>query len=253
MYLFGAGLLFVTPQNDSSGAVIANPTPILVGTMQDASVDISFENKSLYGQNQFPVASGRGKGKISGKAKFAQIFGAMFNSVVFGQTLSSGLIGVDYATSSQVIPGTPFTITVTPSNSGTFTRDLGVINATTGLPYTRVASAPTTGQYTVSGAGVYLFATADAGKSVFINYEYTATVTGAVKSTVMNLPMGYSPSFQADLYMPYQGKQMKLRLFSCTGSKLSLATKQDDFMVPDFDFEAYALPSGQVFEYSLSE
>lgn len=253
MYLFGSGLMFVTPSTDALGATVANPTPLLIGTLQDASVDISFETKTLYGQNQFPVAAGRGKGKITGKAKFANIMGAMLSGVLFGQQSSAGLVSVNYDTTGAAIPASPFQITVTPPSSGTFVRDLGVVSATTGLPFTRVASAPATGQYAVSNAGVYTFASADTAKTVYINYEYSATVAGAQKSTVNNLPMGYAPKFSCDLFMPYDGRSMKLRLHSCIAGKLSLSTKQDDFTVPDFDFEAFALPSGQILDWSLSE
>lgn len=253
MYVFGSGLMFITPRADASGASLTNPTPLLVGTMQDASVDVSFENKTLYGQNQFAVDVARGKGKISGKAKFAHIFGAMFNSVLFGQTLSTGLISVNYDTTGAVIPATPYQITVTPPGSGSFGRDLGVISSTTGLPLTRVASSPAAGQYSVDAAGEYTFAAADTGKTVFINYEYTSSAAGATNSTIMNLPMGSTPTFICDLVMPYQGKTLKLKLHKCASSKLSLATKQDDYTIPDFDFEAVALPTGQVMTYSLSE
>ncbi|NHR05728.1 hypothetical protein HA052_11005 [Chromobacterium haemolyticum] len=252
---FGSGILWATPQKDALGNVIANPTPIMVGVMQEGSVDINFENKTLHGQNQFPVAVGRGKGKITGKAKFAQLFGSMFNSIIFGQTLTGGLVTANYDTAGQAIPASPSQVTVSPPNGGTFTRDFGVIGSK-GLPLKRVASAPTAGQYMVAAGGQYTFATADAGKTVFINYEYTvdtASAPDATKSTVMNLPMGSAPAFTADLFMPYQGNSMKITLFSAIAGKLSLSTKQDDFLVPEFDFEAFADPMGRVVAYSLSE
>lgn len=254
-YAFGSGMLWATPQFDAAGNAIANPTPVMVGVMQDGGIDISFENKTLYGQGQFPVAAGRGKGKITGKAKFAQLFGAMFNNIIFGQTLTTGLLTAKYDTTGQVIPATPFQITVTPASSGTYTKDFGVIGST-GVPYTRVASAPATGQYTVTAGGVYTFATADTGKTVFINYEYSVSAANAptaTQSTVMNLPMGTAPSFTADLFVPYQGKSMKITLYSCLSNKLSLSTKQDDFMVPDFAFDAFADSLQRVITYSLSE
>ncbi|NLR74212.1 hypothetical protein [Leeia aquatica] len=254
-YGFGSGMLWATPQNDAFGNSIAAPTPIMIGVMQEGSVDISFESKTLHGQNQFPVAVGRGKGKISGKCKFAQLFGAMFNNVIFGQSMSGGLITAKYDTTGSVIPATPFQITVAPPSSGTFTSDFGVIDAN-GRPMTRVASAPATGQYMVSNVGLYTFAAGDVGKTVFINYEYSvaaASAPTATQSTVMNLPMGSAPSFAADLFIPYQGKSMKLRLHSAVAGKLSFGTKQDDFLVPEFDFEAFADPLGRVVTWSLSE
>lgn len=253
-YGFGSGMLWATPQTDAAGNALTTPTPLLVGVLQEGGVDFSFDTKTLFGQNQFPVAAGRGKGKITGKAKFAQFFGALFNSVIFGQTLTTGLVSAKYDTTGSVIPASPYQVTVTPPSSGTYSRDLGVIDSN-GRPMTKVASAPATGQYS-QAAGVYTFAAADTGKSVFINYEYTVAAGSAptaTQSTVMNMQMGAAPSFQVDLFVPYQGKSLKISLMSAIADKLSLSTKQDDFLVPDFSFQAFANAAGQVATYSLSE
>lgn len=251
-YAFGSGLLWGTPLQDSSGTAITTPSPILFGTLQDVSIDISFETKTLHGQNQFPVAVGRGKGKITGKSKFAQINGTLFNSLFFGQTLASGLVAAQYDTTGVLVPATPFQVTVTPPNSGSFSRNLGVIDSN-GSTMTQVAATPVAGQYTVNSSGLYTFASADTGKRVFINYEYTATSTTARKSTVQNLPMGYAPTFRADFSVPYQGKVLTLSLPNCIGGKLGLGGKNDDFNVNEFDFEAFADPSGQVLIWGTSE
>jgi hypothetical protein len=259
-YIFGSGILWGTPTADATGAAIVNPTPVEFGTLQDISLDVSFDTKLLYGNLQFPVAVGRGKGKVSGKAKFAQLNGSTINSLFFGQTMTNGIINDIKDTTGMLIPATPFTITASSTttltsfaipDSGTWSADLG-ISDTNGVPFTRVASAPVTGQYTVT-AGVYVFAAADAGKTVFIDYQYTATSTTAVKSTIMNLPMGYAPSFKVDLAMPYAGKRLIFSLPNAISSKLTLATKQDDFMIPEFDFDAFASSSGQIMTYALTD
>lgn len=248
---FGSGDLWATPLTDYQGNAIANPTPVMFGTLQDISVDISFDTKQLYGQLQFPVAVGRGKGKITGKAKFAQLNGALVNSVIFGQSVSNGILSDNYDTTGAAIPATPYQITPTVPSSGTWSRDLGVINAS-GVPMTRVASAPATGQYSVS-AGVYTFAAADTGLTVFINYAYTATSTTAKKSTVINAPMGYAPTFGCDLYDGYSGKNLALRLYSCISSKFTLTSKLDDFWIPEIDFDAFANSAGQVLDWGTTE
>lgn len=254
-YSFGSGMLWAIPQTDALGNPVANPTPVMIGVMQEGSIDISFDNKTLHGQNQFPVAVARGKGKISGKAKFAQLFGALFNNILFGQTLSGGLLTARYDTSGAAVPATPFQISATPPGNGTFTRDFGVINSN-GVPMNRVAGTPATGQYSVSAGGQYTFAAADTGKTVFINYEYSvsaANAPGATRSTVLNLAMGTTPTFSADLFLPYQDRSMKLSLHNCVANKLALSSKQDDFLLPDFSFDAFADPLGRVLSYSLSE
>lgn len=248
---FGSGILWGTPLTDLSGNAITNPSPAIFGVLQDVSVDISFDTKELYGQNQFPVTVGRGKGKIACKAKTAQVYGAFYNSLFFGGTMTNGIYSDVYETNGAIIPTTPFQITVTPPSSGTWAADLGVISAT-GLPMIRVASAPATGQYSAA-AGVYTFAAADAALRVFINYQYTATSTTAKNSTVVNSVMGYAPTFQADLFIPYQGKALCLTLYSCISSKLSLGTKLDDFTIPELDFAAFANSAGSVMKWSTTE
>jgi hypothetical protein len=251
-YQFGAGILFGTPTQDANGNAIAVPTPVQFGALQDVSMDISFDTKLLYtSAGQFPIAFGRGKGKIALKAAFAQMNGSVWNSLVFGQTLTAGIIGDVLDSTGEAIPATPFTITPVPPSSGAWAKDLGVKNAN-GDPMKAVASGPITGQYSVT-AGAYLFAAADAGNIVYVNYQYSATSTTAVKSTVLNLPMGYAPTFGADLFLPYGGKQLVVTLPVCLASKLTVATKLDDFTIPSFDFDAIANSTGTVLTYSMTE
>ncbi len=129
--------------------------------------------------------------------------------------------------------------------------DLGVRNAQA-VPMTRVASAPTTGQYAVTN-GVYTFAAADTGRQVFISYQYTTTQAGARSSNVQNLLMGNAPTFRCSLSQPFQGQVVTLVLPNCVSSKLGLSTKLDDFQVPEFEFDAFADAAGNVMTYSISE
>ena len=249
--IFGAGVMWGTPLTDSTGAAIVNPTPVIFGTMQDVSVDISADLKLLHGSNQYPVAAGRGKGKISGKCSVAQVRGLMFNSLFFGQTVTKGILSINYDTTGAAIPATPYTITPTPPSSGTFLNDEGVIDWN-GQVMTRVTGTPTTGQYSLT-TGAYLFAAADTGKTVFISYSYTAVSTSANKSTVTNQPMGYAPSFRCDIYTPFQGKSLVFSLPNCIGSKFGFATKLDDFAMMNFEFEAFADPTGNVMTWATTE
>lgn len=248
---FGAGAVWTTPLTDANGAAIANPTPLLVGTLQDCSVDISGDVKELYGQNQFAEAVARGKAKIAIKLKFARWNGALLNSIYFGQTMTSSLIGAFYDTVGAIVPSTPFTITPIVPSAGTWTRDLGVRNSI-GNPMTRVASAPATGQYSVT-AGAYLFAAADAAQTVFINFAYTATSTVAKTGIVQNVAMGAAPTFRCDLTNGLNGNAVALSLYSCVATKLSMATKLDDFNIPQIDASAFADSAGRVLQWGTSE
>ena len=241
---FGSGVLVATPAG-------ANQTPIEFGVLQDCSVDFSFTPKPLLGQFQMPVAVARGAGKISGSAKFADIRGAVFNQLFFPSanvTSTTGQLLWAYQEAGSI--GTsPYTYTTV--NSATFNADEGVRFASNGVPLTRVASAPAAGQYSLS-AGVYTFNTADNGKAILVTYTYTQTVVGS-RQVIGNPLMGVTTTFQIDLYQTnpnVSGQQWSLRLYSCLASKLTFATKLEDWNIPQFDFEAFANGANQIGEFN---
>ena len=245
MINFGAGKLIAVPTNLADGTAIANPTPVILGTMQDISLDLSVELKTLYGSKRYPIAVGQGKGKIEVKAKYAEIDGGVLGSLFFGKAASTGIKAAVFD-SASTIPGTPFQVTVAPPNSGTFVADMGVVFSSTGVQLTRVASAPATGQYSVNTAtGVYTFASADTAKGVLISYEYTASSGGQVW-TMTNDTMGYTPSFTLLLQNSYDGKNLVCKLNRAVSGKLAVPLKSDDFAVYDFDAEAFADSAGNL-------
>ena len=157
---------------------------------------------------------------------------------------------------SATIPATsPYTVTV--ANAATFAANLGVLNASTGVALEKVASGstPATGQYSVS-AGTYTFAAADEGLSVSVSYTYTVAASGRV-FTVSNALLGVQPVFKAALETLYTApsglKKAVLTLNACVSNKLSMATKHEDFAIPEMDFEAFADDAGNVFTWSFSE
>ena len=244
-FAFGTGSLWGTQTQDANGNIIANLTPIKFGEVQDIGIDMSRDVKLLHGQLMMPVAVGGGKMKIAVKAKFARIMGRLFSDLFFGQTLVAGtLTGTVNDTTGAVIPTTPFQVTVVPPSSGTYLRDLGVVNAL-GLPMARVASAPATGQYSQAGA-VYTFAAADVALQVFISYTYTATATNAKSMSLINLPMGFVPTFGMDLGIQFNGKQNNWRFPNCVAPKLAFDPKQDDFTQMDMDIDVFADSAGNI-------
>lgn len=248
MISFGSGILFAVPTADATGAAIANATPVQFGTLQDASVDISFEEKLLYGSKKFAIAFGQGKGKIAIKAKTATINGSIIGDLVLGSGSTAGVKGIvaDYAAAAAA------TLAIVPPGSGTVTNDLGVLDASTGKPMQKVASAPATGQYSYA-TGTYTFASADVGKAVLISYEYTATSTTAKYGTITNQLMGYAPSVKLYLTNQYGGNGLNLVLNACTASKLAMPFKNDDFSVPEIDFSAFADAAGNIGYWSATE
>lgn len=240
-YKFGSGVMIGTRTD------VANPTPRAFGILQEASVDFQFSVKELTGQYIFPVAVARSSGKISGKAKFANINAGMFNDLFFQGSRSANeqRVAVNEA-------GTPSTNSLTVANSATFLEDLGVFNTVTGRFMERVASAPAAGQYAVS-SGVYTFAAADSNPPVQVTYRYTFTNATASILTLTNTLIGLNPTFSVVLTQTYNGRQLNLKLNSCTSTKLTMATKLEDFLVPEMDFSAFADAAGNIGSISFAE
>lgn len=246
MILFGAGKLIAVPTTDAAGNAIAVPTPVAVAVLQDVSVDIDYETKTLHGEKQFAVAVARGKAKIGWKAKTGDFDAGVLGSLLLGsQPVASRKSAViDFA--SAVPASGPYAVTIAPPDSGTYVADLGVLDVLTGKPLTRVASAPATGQYSLS-AGVYTFAAADTGKGILISYEYSKASDAASKLfAISNNLMGYTPTFSALFYNEYMGKKLVMKLNACVMGKQGLPFKNDDFTMTDFDAEAFADASGSV-------
>jgi hypothetical protein len=243
MYSFGSGILLGTRTD------IAEATPVNFGLVQEVTIEESASVKEVYGQYQYPLVSARGTVKTTGKAKVARISGLAFANLFYGVTPSSGQLATAFAEAGAVPSSSPYTVTVV--NAATAVDDDGVVYAATGLPLTKVASSPTSGQYSVA-SGVYTFNSADAGKAVLVSYTYGVTGSGQ-KLTVTNPLLGTTPTFQALFYTTFQGQAVSLKLNNCVSSKLSFQTKLEDFTMPEFDFSCFADSSGNVMTWSFAE
>lgn len=254
-YVFGAGTIWATPLMDAYGNAISNGTPVQLAASQEIGMDESFETKMLYGQNQFPLDVGRGKGTVSVKAKHAQVNALAVSSLLFGQTLTSGLITYNYDVTGAPIPSTPYQITPSVPGSGTWSADMGVRDSN-GNPMTKVAATPATGQYSVS-AGVYTFAAADTGKTVFISYQFTQTATqagtNAGKMTIQNVPMGAAPIVRLDVFFKKNGNTFATQYPQAICAKMGWQSKLDDYMVPELEFQCFADGAGNVMYRSFSQ
>jgi hypothetical protein len=249
---FGSGSLWGVVTQFLDGSTPLTPTIVKVGTLQEWALDISWDTKQLYGGFDSPVAIGRGKAKYPLKFKFAQLNANLLQSFVFGTPGQPAAGETLMAEDEQhTVPGsTPYSITISPPNSGTFVADWGVRYASSGLTLTKVASAPTGGQYSVS-AGVYSFASTDANAGVLISYEYTLTSGYTIQ--VSRQLLGSLPTFKFFGKVMFSGKQMTVKMNQVVASKLSMQTKLDDFMIPEIDAEAFADASGTVMYLSMVE
>lgn len=247
LHSFGSGTLWGVRTD------VANSTPVKFGALQEVQLEFSANSKQLYGGSQFPIAVARGTGKITGKAKMGSISGGVFADLFFGISRTAAQVMAAADEAGTVPAGAAYTVTV--SNSATFSEDLGVRNASTGRPLTKVAAAPATGEYSVS-AGVYTFAAADANLAVLISYTYTVA-SGGQKMVLTNQSLGIQPVFSAFLATNYTApdgvKKGFIKLHACVASKLSFPTKLEDFTIPEFDFEAFADSSGTIATFAFNE
>ena len=279
-FAFGAGQLYAR-RTDNETTTSAN-TMVQFGGLQEGTVEFSATSKEAKGQYQFPLAVARGTGKITCKSKMVSINGRLMNDLFFGSS-STPTTGTQIVTAQDAytaIPSTPFTLpTLNAALTGfNLMDDLGVVvgpllsdgtaNTNTGAfapgrQLTRVASGtPTTGQYVftpgVVSTGKYLFASADnvSKYMVQLNYTYSYTLVGSANFSIANPLLGVNPVFSAILNVGYTGasgqQSLLFKLNACVAEKLGYASKLEDFMIPEFDFQAFADSSNNLCTISMT-
>jgi len=243
-YSFGTGTL-IGRKIPSSGVA----TPVKFGALQGVTVDIAFTTKELYSRKQFPVDVGRGTAKLTGKAQFAQLNALAFNDIFFGNTsVATG--------SRQTSIDEALTITANTANgshNSTFIRDLGVTYANNGAYFDRVSANAVGAQYVCNEtSGVYTFNTSQNNQAILMCYQWTDASNGKTVSLANQL-LGNAPTFMMILSNNYKGKAWTLELNSCMSSKLAMATRVEDHMIPDLDFVGFADSADQVGYLSTDE
>lgn len=201
------------------------PTPAGAGIW---SADMGVRNAS--GAPMTRVASAPATGQYallsaaSGTATFAtNVMTVVTGTFVIGQTIvSAGLTA-----GTKIISGTSPTFTLSTA-PGTITP----AQAVTAL------------------AG-YIFAAADTGLTVYADYKYS--VTTGTKIVVANQVMGSAPVVSLDIVVPFQGKQATFRFGKAIAGKLSMATKLDDYAIPEMDFDCFVDDNGQICTMSMAE
>lgn len=243
---FGSGIL-TGLRTDNSGT----NTPQRFGALQDVSVEFTGDTKELFATQQFPIDTARGKTKITGKAKVAEIKAAMYNELFFGQTLTTGQLKYAY-NESTTLTNTTVSPSYTVANSAsTPLVDQGVFSGTTGNQLAAVASAPVSNQYTFNtSTGVYGFSTFNNNQAILVNYTYK--VTTGTQIAIGNPFMGTTPRFTATLFQQYEGNQIVLVLNACVSNRLSFPTRIDDYIIADLDFNAYADVAGNIGTWNMA-
>lgn len=179
-YGFGSGVLYGI-RND-----IAGQTPVRFGVLQDVSIEFSSDVKDLFGQNQFPVDSARGKAKIMGKAKQALLSPLLYNSIFFGQTLQAGQSLAAYsetATVGSVVTGTTNATTALGNNTLHFASTPSGVVVGASVTDTTAAVIPA-GTYVLSKTSTTVVMSANAtgagvGSGDSISFGPSATAANA--------------------------------------------------------------------------
>jgi len=215
-------------------------------------VNISFDLKTLYGQNQFPVAAGRGKGKVEISAKSGEFNPQLWTSLIFGIAPTTNVDGVVDSAIISLVSGTT-TYNITSPYSGKVTDDLGALNLSTGQTMQKVASSPSAGQYSFSNSNGYIFSATDsgAGYKISVSYSYTAAANAlapdAQSFEANNELMGYTPSCSLYLSKTYGGRSTHMYFPFVVSNDFSLSMKNEDFTVPDIKMTGLADSTGKVF------
>ena len=228
---FGAGVLIGTP---------AGGSPVQFGTLQDISVDFSFSMKQLMGQYQFPVAIARGSGKVSGKAKFANIDGPAFNKIFFGNTPTAGQKLWSYNEAARVPSASPYTVRV--ANAAAFDENLGVAYASSGLPHRRRSTSARRWDSIASRRAIYVQRRRQrqGGADHLQLHAGRCGLQGRASATSS---WAVAPTFQIDFYQSnpnIAGAQWSMRLSSAFPRSSASPASSRISTIPELDFEAFA-------------
>ncbi len=242
---FGPGIIIVTRTDTTT------PLAVNLGYAQEFSLDVSASTKQLYGQNQYPLVAARGTAKVTAKIKAAMLSGLAWNQTFFGQSFVAGR-DTYYFNEAHTPSGT--TQVVTNATGGIV--DLGVTYAASGLPLQRVATVTAAGQYSVvQSTGTYTINAADEVALLFNYSNFSSGATGQ-QLQVNNVAIGQNPTFQLDYWTNLNqpaSKPFAVRLFSCVAGKLQIASKLEDFIMPEIDLDVFANASGQVMNFDFPE
>jgi len=248
---FGSALIWINP---NSGNLATNPTPVKPYTIASLEIDQSADTKELRGQSQFPDDTARSDIKSTFKFSMGRTDYFLLNQAVYADVTTTGGISVS-PNEAHTIPTTPFQVTVAPPSSGVFSSDLGVQLASLGN-LTKVASGPTTGQYSVDPAtGIYTFAAADVGLHVLISYSYTLTAGNTYQ--LNNQVQGYSPQIEFWAVETYSKASAGtnavvpsvVRIYAAKIGKVSFPYKRNDYKMVDIEGGYFASANGRVIDY----
>jgi hypothetical protein len=244
MKQFGIGLVVGVPTSAGNNATPSFPQRF--GVIKEAQVEFSGKLEKLWGQNKLPDDIAASDMEFKGKAAFAEIESDVYNSLFFGDVISTGSKKMVSDEAPAAVAGNNFTV----ANGGNnFYQNFGLRYASTGVTLEQVgAGNEATGKYSVSATGKYTLGGNDAGNNVLFLVSYAYTSTAGKTLLVTNHLQGYGPVFELWLSMPYQGDN-GVHLFQCKSSKMSLPLDRAKHVFSDFEFESFPNAAGSIMEF----
>jgi hypothetical protein len=232
-----SGVLIVTP---NVGQLAANPSPYAFPVLQECSAEFKGDLKMLYGQYAYALDGFRGKIKVTGKGKMIVPPPDLLGQIYFGLPTATGVARPVF-NEQHAIASSVSTSNIKAS------VNLGVINGNTGDQMQLVASSPAAGQYTFTPYnstgpvdGSYGFSTADVTSGFPVRLSYTWADTAGQTIALTNELIGAQPQSSLVLFNTFKGKLMSLQLNAVVFGSFSIPTKQEDYWISDFDYEAFA-------------
>ena len=230
----------------SRASAIATPRDLL--TIQETSFDFKGDIKNLMGEGQFAVDSAVGSIEISMKCKNGQLNPTTFADIYFGKSIAQNGEMYVKAESITVAAGT-----ATLAGGALSAQDLGVYNSVTGLQYTRVASAPTAGQYIWGANGVLTFNVSENAQVLLASYIKTDNTT-MQSFTANNELAGTTVTLEAFFHKKMRdGRQFNMHFYNVIIPSLNFAYKINDYTMPEFTMQAFADPVKGVYRTSWTK
>lgn len=217
---------------------VPSPTPTTFDTLQDMSISMKRETKSLWGTNQFADDVSSGQMSVTGKVTCGSLNSRAMSDLLVGSASKSEYDKI----AKKEIHVTPNDGIIKVANAAGYEEDLGLIAVATNKPLVRVPEGTTlkANTYTVSAKGNYkVDATTWDDLKLAVSYRYVLSgATDTSKQTLLNAPMGDIGDFTAVMAFEWKAEQNVFVLNSCNMSDFELASKQGDYGKPSWSFMA---------------
>lgn len=215
-----------------------NASKVSLAVIKNWTFELSQESSDLQGSGLDLLDTLPIKRSLKGKLSLSDFSSSIIAAVTSGTTISAGVkLGTTYQTT---VPSTPFQVTPTPPGSGTFYKDLGVVDLDAKKEMTCAATATGTGVYAVNeSTGQYTFNTADATHNVLISYSYSVAGSGQTLEIASASAGVASSTYALHFYGSAGGKSYGIYIPACRLPNLSLTMAPDAWSDVSVDYTAF--------------